>query len=103
MSLAYCLTERQQDTNENYIYNKNISKLLTVFAQSDVLQLPEGRGIRIPFDGFIQMLIEVQMFNYFREPSFCKFIVMGRFSISYVGPLKPPSNIPTININTLFV
>ena len=39
MSLEYCLTEQQQDTNENYIYNKNISKLLTVFAQSDVLAL----------------------------------------------------------------
>ena len=41
MSLEYCLTEQQQDTNENYIYNKNISKLLTVFAQSDVLALGE--------------------------------------------------------------
>ena len=35
MSLEHCLTEQQQGTNEIYIYNKNISKLLTIFAQSD--------------------------------------------------------------------
>ena len=31
--------KQQQDTNGYYIYNKNISKLLTVFAQSDVFAL----------------------------------------------------------------
>ena len=35
MTYLICLTEQQQDTNGYYIYNRNNSKLPTVFAQSD--------------------------------------------------------------------
>jgi hypothetical protein len=61
---------------------------LAIKVSGNGLRLGEGRALKTVSPNIVQMLIEVQMFNYFRQPCFCQTDVVWRFTFTQVLQLQ---------------